>query len=106
MLQKSIPTEIVQSDCSYDDERIFEQVWLPKACNWITAEVDRYRGLTLIYEENGHAHGVHFTCSLCGYYGSGTMATAKILSQAGFGDKEVLLSKVSDTSKTYLVFSK
>ena len=106
MLQKLIPTEIVQSDCSYDDERIFEQVWLPKAYDWIAAEIDRYRGLTLIYVESGHAHGVHFPRSLCGYYGSGTMATAKILSQAGFGDEKLLLSMVSDPAREFIVLSK
>lgn len=105
-MQKLIPTESVQSDNAYDDERIFEKEWLPKDCDWIAAEIDRYHGLTLVYEKQGQAYGVHFARSLCGYYGSGPTATAKILSQAGFGDYDELLAKVSDPSNGFIVLAR
>lgn len=52
-----------------------------------SATVDRFDGLVLV----GPDGNWHFATALCGYRGSGPMATAEILELFGFGKKDDIL---------------
>ena len=79
------------------------------------AEIDRFDGL-IIYWQNegdfelnpiGDARGHHFVTPICGYMGSGPMASAQILELFGFGSKDEMLKQIHfGDNHAYFTFSK
>lgn len=56
-----------------------------------SATVDRFDGLVLV----GPDGNWHFATALCGYGGSGPMATAEILELFGFGEKDYIFQTIA-----------
>jgi hypothetical protein len=77
------------------------------------AEIDRFDGLILYWtDEYDYAggeepRGWHFVTPICGYTGSGPIATAEILEMFGFGQKNELLEQINfGDNQAYFTFSK
>ena len=79
------------------------------------AEVDRIDGLIIYWQTQadfelnpmGETRGHHFVTPLCGYTGSGPIATAQILEIFGFGNKDDLLKQINfGGENAYFTFSK
>lgn len=52
----------------------------------VELHVDRFDGLVIISDPESQTPGVHFRSALCGYEGSGTQVSAKIMKLFGFDD--------------------
>ena len=79
---------------SYESVELYHE-WAAAHPNihWTEASVDRYDGLMLSGVDSTNPAdqvGLHFACALCGYGGSGPIATVDILEVAGFGPRERL----------------
>lgn len=67
------------------------------------AEIDRRDGLILYWMseldfeagDGSEPRGWHFVTPICGYTGSGPIASAEILEMFGFGHKEELLQQIN-----------
>lgn len=79
------------------------------------AEVDRFDGLIIYWRSRAEfelgspseARGHHFVTPICGYTGSGPIATAQILEIFGFGTKDDLLEQINfGGDHAYFTFSK
>ena len=67
------------------------------------ALVDRFDGLVLVGDEPQSSY--HYRTPLCGYVGSGPMATTVILEMFGFGTHEEIMNKISTgDDKAYALF--
>ena len=89
-------TTIHEMNDRYSDESVeLYREWAAAHPNirWTEASVDRYDGLMLSGVDSTNPAdqvGLHFACALCGYGGSGPIATVDILEVAGFGPRERL----------------
>ena len=79
------------------------------------AEVDRIDGLIVYWmnefdycaSDGSEPRGWHFVTPICGYTGSGPIATAEILEMFGFGPKNELLQQINfGDNQAYFTFSK
>lgn len=78
------------------------------------AEIDRFDGLILYWADeynyeagSAEPRGWHFVTPICGYTGSGPIATAEILEMFGFGQKNELLEQINfGDNQAYFTFSK
>lgn len=79
------------------------------------AEVDRFDGLIIYWTDSvafelgssDEPRGHHFVTAICGYSGSGPIATARILEMFGFGRKDELLEQINfGGDHAYFTFSR
>jgi len=80
---------------SFEAVAIFRERYA--SMQWFRARVDRFDGLTLrgVAANGKSAIAVHFASCICGYIGSGPIATKEILVAAGFNDEAFIWNRVS-----------
>jgi hypothetical protein len=75
---------------SYSAEKIALKLATRSFLDFSHASVHRFDGL-VVYSPSGK-FGWHFSTALCGYRGSGTKASANILTMFGFGNYDYMLA--------------
>ena len=78
---------------SFEALDVAEKLFAKNKFKYTEALIDRFDGMVLLCPEEQIGH--HFVTAICGYYGSGPMASAQILDMFGFGQYEYLLAKIA-----------